>query len=81
MVVAGKDHHHLRPVGLHQLDEAVDSLLAKGIMLVIHQGVGLINEENATEGLLHFRLHLQSGLTWKEYGRLSLAPRFLRRRA
>ena len=53
----------LKRLHLDQLDERVQGFSTKGVSPIItHQGIGLVDEENPTEGGFHDGLGLQSRL-------------------
>ena len=59
--VARKDHHGVVPLVLHLLDDGVDGLISKEPVLVIHKGVGLVDEQDRTLGCCKFCLYRGSG--------------------
>mmetsp|Transcript_29236 Transcript_29236/g.83569 ORF Transcript_29236/g.83569 Transcript_29236/m.83569 type:complete len:798 (-) Transcript_29236:583-2976(-) len=56
--VASADDDHRLALVLHLLDQRVDGLLAEAVLVPLHERVRLVDEQHASERLLHHRLHL-----------------------
>ena len=64
--VARHDDHQVLPVVLHVFQQDLDGLPAEVVPVVlIHQGIGLVDEQHAADGLLDDLLGLQGGLPHK----------------
>mmetsp|Transcript_70673 Transcript_70673/g.199548 ORF Transcript_70673/g.199548 Transcript_70673/m.199548 type:complete len:483 (-) Transcript_70673:45-1493(-) len=61
-MVSCADHHDVPPLVLHLLDQGVHGLLAERVAVALHQRVGLVDEEDAAQALLHRGRGLVRGL-------------------
>ena len=62
IVVSGGDDHQVVPVVLHGLEDGVDGLLAEVVPRGAVQGIGLVDEQHAPQGLFHGLSGLQRRL-------------------